>query len=82
MPRYEDRKAAALAQVACFRALRDRLTDLNLGCVIVTGGGSSTFDGEAARLTRKCIDLAMEGDPTALRLCLSRVLPVKWERAP
>ena len=38
------------------------------------------LDGEAARLTRKCIDLAMEGDPTALRLCLSRILPVKRDR--
>jgi len=38
------------------------------------------FQMPAARLTRKCIDLAMEGDPTALRLCLSRILPVKRER--
>ena len=38
------------------------------------------LDGESEALTRRCIDLAMEGDPTALRLCLSRVLPVKRER--
>ena len=38
------------------------------------------LDGEAARLTRKCIDLAMEGDPTALRLSMARLLPVKRER--
>ena len=38
------------------------------------------LDGESEALTRRCIDLAMEGDPTALRLCLSRILPVKRER--
>jgi len=38
------------------------------------------LDGESEALTRRCIDLAMEGDPTALRLCLSRLLPVKRER--
>ena len=38
------------------------------------------LDGESESLTRRCIDLAMEGDPTALRVCLSRILPVKRER--
>ena len=38
------------------------------------------LDGEAETITRKCIDLALAGDHTALRLCLSRILPVKRER--
>jgi hypothetical protein len=38
------------------------------------------LNGESVALTRRCIDLAMEGDPTALRVCLSRILPVKRER--
>ena len=36
------------------------------------------LEGEAQALTRKCIDLAMEGDMGALRLCLERIVcPVK-----
>jgi hypothetical protein len=38
------------------------------------------LDGESVAITRQCIDLAKGGDPTALRLCLSRILPVKRER--
>ena len=38
------------------------------------------LDGESEAITRRCIDLAKGGDPTALRLCLSRILPVKRER--
>jgi hypothetical protein len=30
---------------------------------------------EAEALTRKAVELALGGDPTALRLCLERVLP-------
>jgi len=39
------------------------------------------LDGEAETITRKCIDLALAGDHTALRLCLSGILPVKRERS-
>jgi len=45
-----------------------------------TLAAEALLDGEAETITRKCIDLAMEGDGTALRLCLSRILPVKRER--
>ena len=38
------------------------------------------LEGEAERITHACITLALEGDSTALRLCLSRILPVKRER--
>jgi hypothetical protein len=31
--------------------------------------------GEAEALTRKAVELALTGDPTALRLCLERILP-------
>ena len=45
-----------------------------------TVAAEALLDGESEALTRRCIDLEMEGDPTALRLCLSRILPVKRER--
>ena len=38
------------------------------------------LDGEAETLTRKAIELAKQGDITALRLCLDRVLPPRRER--
>ena len=44
-----------------------------------TMAAEALLDGESESLTRRCIDLAMEGDSTALRLCLSRILPVKRE---
>lgn len=31
--------------------------------------------GEAEALTRKCVDMAMDGDTVAMRLCLERVCP-------
>ena len=33
------------------------------------------LDGEAEALTRRAIDLALDGDTTALRLCLDRIVP-------
>jgi hypothetical protein len=38
------------------------------------------LDGQAEALTRKVIDKAKEGDITALRLCLDRILPPRRER--
>jgi hypothetical protein len=38
------------------------------------------LDGEAEALTRKAIELALAGDPIALRLCLDRILPPRRER--
>ena len=38
------------------------------------------LDGEAEGLTRKAIELAMEGDTTALRLCLERLCPPRKSR--
>lgn len=33
------------------------------------------LDGEAETLSRKAVELALEGDTTALRLCLERIAP-------
>jgi hypothetical protein len=33
------------------------------------------LDGEADRLTRKAVEVALTGDVTALRLCLERIAP-------
>lgn len=38
------------------------------------------LDGEAEKLTKKAIDLAMAGDITALRLCMDRLAPVRRDR--
>ncbi len=35
------------------------------------------LDGEGEALTRKAVAMALEGDTTALRLCLERVAPVR-----
>ena len=40
------------------------------------------LDGEARALTRKCIELAKEGDRSALRLCLERIIPPRRDRPP
>jgi Family of unknown function (DUF5681) len=39
------------------------------------------LEGEAEALTRKAVELALAGDPTALRLCLERIVPPCRERA-
>jgi len=39
------------------------------------------LDGEAEALTRKCVELAMEGDTVALRLCMERLAPAVKSRA-
>lgn len=38
------------------------------------------LEGEAETLTRKAIDLALNGDMTALRLCMDRLVPVRRDR--
>jgi hypothetical protein len=39
------------------------------------------LDGESEALTRKAVELALAGDPAALRLCIERILPPCRERA-
>src|ERR1700737_5297535 len=38
------------------------------------------LEGEAEALTRRAVDLALAGDPTAMRLCIDRILPPCRER--
>ena len=38
------------------------------------------LDGEAEKLTRKAINLALAGDTVALRLCLERICPPRRDR--
>ena len=46
----------------------------------VTTAVETLLDGEAENLTRKAVELAMEGNIIALRLCLDRVSPPRKER--
>ena len=45
-----------------------------------TVAAEKLLDGEAKALTRKAIELAKEGDTTALRLCLERIVPPRKDR--
>jgi hypothetical protein len=38
------------------------------------------LDGEAEKLSRKAIELALAGDTTALRICMERILPPRKDR--
>ena len=38
------------------------------------------LEGESEALTHKAVELALDGDPTALRLCIERILPPCRER--
>jgi hypothetical protein len=43
-------------------------------------GQSGNPSGEANRLTRKVVEMALAGDTTALRLCLERIMPARKDR--
>ena len=45
-----------------------------------TMAAAALLDGEAEALTRKAVELALEGDTTALRLCLERIYPAPKDR--
>ncbi len=45
-----------------------------------TRAAMQLLDGEAEALTRKAVELALAGDPIALRLCLDRILGVRRGR--
>ena len=38
------------------------------------------LEGEAEKLTRKAVDLALAGDTVALKLCIDRILPLRRGR--
>ncbi len=42
-----------------------------------TRAALALLDGEAEALTRQAVMLALDGDTTALRLCIERIVPVK-----
>ncbi|KAA9006167.1 hypothetical protein F3S47_15390 [Histidinibacterium aquaticum] len=43
----------------------------------ITRAVEELLEGEAEGLTRKAVELALDGDTTALRLCLERIAPAK-----
>jgi hypothetical protein len=45
-----------------------------------TLAAAALLAGEAEALTRKAVDMALDGDPIAMRLCMERVLPPCRER--
>ncbi len=45
-----------------------------------TQAAEAILSGEAEALTRKCVEVALAGDVTALRLCLERILPAQRGR--
>ncbi len=38
------------------------------------------LEGEAEKLARRAVEMALEGDTTALRLCMHRILPARKDR--
>ena len=38
------------------------------------------LENQAAAITQKCVSMALAGDATAIKLCLSRLIPIKRER--
>jgi Family of unknown function (DUF5681) len=45
-----------------------------------TRAAQMLLDGESDAITRKCIEMALAGDSTALRLCLERLVPPRKDR--
>jgi len=46
-----------------------------------TIAAAAFLDGESEALARKAVELALTGDPTAMRLCLERIMPPCRERS-
>lgn len=46
----------------------------------VTLAVENLLDGQAEALTQKAVDMALDGDTTALRLCLERLCPPRKDR--
>src|SRR5438477_8366992 len=50
-----------------------------------TLAAAALLAGEAEALTRRAVELALVGDPTAMRLCIERILPpvaIAWSSLP
>lgn len=46
----------------------------------VTLAVEALLEGEAEALTRKAVEMALDGDTVAMRLCLDRIAPVRKDR--
>jgi uncharacterized protein DUF5681 len=46
-----------------------------------TLAAETLLEGEAEKLTRKAIEMALDGDAVALKICLDRIYPVRKDRA-
>jgi hypothetical protein len=46
-----------------------------------TLAAAALLEGESEALTRRAVELALAGDPTAMRLCIERILPPYRERS-
>ena len=46
----------------------------------VTSVCQQTLDNHAEALTKKCLVLAFQGNPTAMRLCMERLMPARRQR--
>src|SRR3954447_20439553 len=47
---------------------------------VATLACEALLDGEAEALTRKAVEMALDGDTVALRLCLDRIAPARKDR--
>src|SRR4051794_16136944 len=45
-----------------------------------TAAVEALLDGDAEKLTRKAIEMALGGDTVAMRLCLDRIMPARKDR--
>lgn len=45
-----------------------------------TVAAEALLDGQAEALTAKAVEMALDGDATAMRLCLERLLPARKDR--
>lgn len=46
----------------------------------VTLACDALLEGEGERITRKAVEMALNGDGQALRLCMERIAPVRRDR--
>ncbi len=47
----------------------------------ITRAVEDLLEGEAEALSRKAVDMALDGDTTALRLCIERIAPARKDNA-
>ena len=47
----------------------------------ITSTIENMMNGEAEEITRQCIDLAKKGDPTALKIVMDRIAPIRKGRS-